>query len=294
MWVKVHFTIIKTVITFVLKAVWAVVKFAWKGISAVIRGAVKIISTVVRTYFNIVRTVITTVLKVIWAVVKAVWKGITTVIGGAVRGVVAVVRGAWNLLKSLTTAAFNGIKNIASGLWAKLVSTFSSGADNLVNFIKGLPGRIANLAASFINAGKDLGSSVINGIGDGLRAAGGFVSDLAGSVKDAINGALNLPFTIKGPGPLPDFTIPAFAKGTIAAPGGIARVGERGPENVFLPRGSKVDTAARTRAGDRNPDRPGVRRKVILRIGSRDFEAYVEEIADGRIDAADSLAFQGA
>jgi hypothetical protein len=55
-----------------------------------------------------------------------------------------------------------------------------------------------------------------------------------------------------------------------------------------------VDTAARTRAGDRNPDRPGVRRKVILRIGSRDFEAYVEEIADGRIDAADSLAFQGA
>ena len=33
---------------------------------------------------------------------------------------------------------------------------------------------------------------------------------------------------------------------------------------------------------------------VVLRIGSRDFLAYVEEIADNRIVASDNLAWQGA
>lgn len=34
--------------------------------------------------------------------------------------------------------------------------------------------------------------------------------------------------------------------------------------------------------------------KVILRVGARDFVGYIEEIADDRIDAADTLAWQGA
>jgi hypothetical protein len=38
----------------------------------------------------------------------------------------------------------------------------------------------------------------------------------------------------------------------------------------------------------------GLPKKIMLRIGSRDFEAYVSELTDGRIEAADSLAWQGA
>jgi hypothetical protein len=60
---------------------------------------------------------------------------------------------------------------------------------------------------------------------------------------------------------------------------------------VDLPRGSRVHTHTETQkivGGSALP------RKVILRVGGRDFVAFVEEIADGRIDAADSLAWQGA
>ena len=42
--------------------------------------------------------------------------------------------------------------------------------------------------------------------------------------------------------------IPGFATGTSFAPGGLALVGERGPELVNLPRGSKVKTAGVTKA----------------------------------------------
>lgn len=46
---------------------------------------------------------------------------------------------------------------------------------------------------------------------------------------------------------LPSGTIPGFASGTSYAPGGMALVGERGPELVNLPRGSRVHTANQTR-----------------------------------------------
>lgn len=87
---------------------------------------------------------------------------------------------------------------------------------------------------------------------------------------------------------LPDNPIPRFANGTRFAPGGLALVGERGPELVRLPRGSKVNTATQTQTA------LGLPKRVVLRVGARDFVAYVEELADGRIDAADSLAWQGA
>ena len=38
-----------------------------------------------------------------------------------------------------------------------------------------------------------------------------------------------------------------FARGTTSSPGGMALVGEEGPEMVNLPRGSQVQTAAQTR-----------------------------------------------
>jgi phage-related tail protein len=40
--------------------------------------------------------------------------------------------------------------------------------------------------------------------------------------------------------------VPAFAKGTMSAPGGLAWVGEQGPELVNLPRGSQVIPAGRS------------------------------------------------
>ncbi len=45
-----------------------------------------------------------------------------------------------------------------------------------------------------------------------------------------------------------DKLVPAFAKGTNSAPGGMALVGEEGPELVNIPRGSQVFTAAESRS----------------------------------------------
>ncbi|PKB19660.1 hypothetical protein B0I00_1900 [Novosphingobium kunmingense] len=70
-------------------------------------------------------------------------------------------------------------------------------------------------------------------LGDALRnIAAQFASKILDKAFDALGSALK---------------IPGFATGTQFAPGGLALVGERGPEFVNLPRGARVHTASDTR-----------------------------------------------
>lgn len=79
--------------------------------------------------------------------------------------------------------------------------------DDLIDTISELPGRIADAA---------------RGLWDGIPRPPSFISDGIGGVFGGL-GRLN-----------------PFATGVASAPGGLALVGERGPEIVQLPRGSRV------------------------------------------------------
>ena len=290
--VRTYFTIIRTVITTVLNVVRAIVTRVWTGIRVVVSAVVRVVSRVVGNAFQNIRSVVTSVMNTVRSVISRVWNAIKSTVTSVVNGVRNAVSKGFNTIKRVVGDVMGSLRGLASKGINAMKSAVTSGLTTVVNFVKGVPRRVLALAGSFLNAGRTVGGKVIGGIMDGLRAAGGYVSNLAGSIKSAINGALNLPFTIRGPGPLPDFTIPAFARGTNNAPGGLALVGERGPELVNLPKGSQVKTAAQTRAMARDPERSELPRKVVLSIGGREFIAFVQEIADGRITANDSLARQ--
>lgn len=288
-----HFTLVSRTVGISMRIVQRVISVAWRVIRTVFGTYLRIIGTVVRTYFNVYKTIVMAVFNVIRRVISVAWKVIRVVVGAGARFVRAIIGTEMAAARAIFSRVWGVMKGVASRAWNGIKTVVGAGARGVVAILKAIPRKILNLASNFLQAGQDLGKRVIRGIGMGLSAAGGFISDIGSSVKHAINSALHLPVHIKGPGPLPDFTIPAFARGTNYAPGGIALVGERGPELVNLPRGSQVKTAAETRAaaGSAAPSLP---KKILLRIGSRDFEAYVAELADGRIDAADSLAWQGA
>ncbi|CAA07113.1 gp43 [Lomovskayavirus C31] len=146
----------------------------------------------------------------------------------------------WDKSRSATKNTFNNVKNFAK-----------DALNAVVNFVKGLPGRILSAASSLLSAGKRIGGYVIDGIKNGLSKLGGFASSLASAVgraaKGAINGVIDLlnwatPNKLgwgKLSIDLPDNPIPKIrAMGGPAS--GWTRVGERGPEDVFLPNGSTV------------------------------------------------------
>lgn len=123
-----------------------------------------------------------------------------------------------------------------------------------VSALKDLPGKM-----------RTAGSQAIQGFLDGLsdfgEAAAGVGSRIAKAIRDAINSALPDSLSFGGGSvagvsiPKVTINIPKLAKGTTNFAGGLALVGEKGPELVNLPRGAGVtnarDTAAML-AGGRN------------------------------------------
>jgi len=79
-------------------------------------------------------------------------------------------------------------------------------------------------------------------------------------------------------------SVPKFANGTQNAPGGMAWVGERGPELVNLPRGSQVIPAHRAQSMGGG----GVTINVDAR-GSADPAAVRAQVQQGIIEAAPSI-----
>ena len=158
------------------------------------------------------------------------------------------------------------IKDKVFGFGTAITNKVSSIKDSVVGFITGIPGQITALGQSFLNAGKTLGGKILTGIRDGLTAAVGFAGNVASGlwrkVKDAVNSNVvdkintALPNSISlgpfGNIDLPDNPVPRLAAGSRNFRGGMALVGEQGPELVAMPRGSRVFTARETEDMARN------------------------------------------
>lgn len=182
----------------------------------------------VQSYLGLWRRLFSTLLSAARLGLSLIRQGFVTW-AGAVRGVV--------------NALINGVKSIIRG-----------GLDFVVSAVRGLPGRIRALGGSFAEAGR----AIINAFVNGLKNAGGVISGIAGNVWTALRGLLNaaidrinaaLSFTISLPGPdihVDPPNIGHVATGTPSWRGGLAEVGEFGPELVGLPQGSRVWDTQRT------------------------------------------------
>lgn len=109
---------------------------------------------------------------------------------------------------------------------------------NLGGTFGGVAGTIANLATSIINPAMQSSIDKVSQLQAAMQGVTGFLQKIFGNkVGGILGGVLQIAGTVFGGG---GGGIPGFANGTSFAPGGLAMVGERGPELVNLPRGSQV------------------------------------------------------
>lgn len=169
--------------------------------------------------------------------------------------------------------------DIISGLWEGLKADWESIKSSISGFARSIPNifrsetqtqspsRVMMAVGQDIMAGLDVGLQSMEGdISGGLQSFASGISQTfanilteGGSFKESFQklvssslGQFGGSLIQKGVGTLlGGFGIPGFANGTNFAPGGLAMVGERGPELVNLPRGSKVipNNALRGRGG---------------------------------------------
>lgn len=200
----------------------------WDRIKEVLRAAWEKIKEVASSIWNGIKNVLTTV-----------WEGIKTAIGTYV-----------GLYKTAFKTAWEAIKTVAKTVWEAIKTVV---VDPLV-FIKDKIGDalswIKDRWHSIWSGIKDFFGDVWDGIKSLARGAMNFVIDRVNDMINALNVLVDAIDTALGPfinmPAVP--TIPNLARGTQSFRGGLAVVGERGPELVDLPRGSSVFPGVRTSA----------------------------------------------
>lgn len=281
-------------ITTIIRTIW--MKFGG-DLKTFISGTLTNIATIISGVFRVIAGIFQTVSALLRGDWSGLWSGIKSIVSGARDVIVGIVGQLFNTLKFAFTSGLKALSGIASSLFSTIGGVISAGIDAVVTVVTTLPSKIAALAGEMLTAGKDLIGGLFDGILDAARSGAGFVADLANAIKSAINNALDLPLKLDKPGFLGGGSvtlIPAFAKGTNFAPGGLALVGEQGPELVTLPRGSRVDTAAVTKRLAASPAPlalagAGGGRVAMTITNWDDGTGYFEELADGRVETAASM-----
>lgn len=149
--------------------------------------------------------------------------------------VIGFVGGVVETITSTLSKLLGGLPELIGSLFG---AAWSFVIDSLVPFIVEmvklwftLPFRLAGL-----------GLEILNTIVRGLSGLPGKVADIIGDAFRSLSIDIG-PFHIRGGGitiDLPRIDLPHFAEGVVGFRGGLAVVGEKGPELVRLPRGSDV------------------------------------------------------
>ena len=194
-----------------------------------------------------------------------------TAAGGALKSAATDAKDPWAGLRGAVDKAKESL-DFAKDATKGFLSDLRTGLMNGEGFFK-----------SFGNAALNVLDKIINKIEDQLVEALFSLNSTGGSSGGGLFGSI-----LGGIGKL--F---GFAKGTNYAPGGVAMVGEEGPELVELPRGSKVNTANETRRmmNPANQNGGGGSSDVVT-ITLRDDSGRMASIADQQIQTRSGTIVQ--
>lgn len=250
--VKGAFLIIKgifKVVSGVLKGDW---KKVWEGIKDILKGAAKILIGLVKNLWNTIKFAFKSAGVVLKALVGKLWDLIKALFKKGVDWVWNQIKDLPGKIKKAAGLYMTAGKWIIGKLWDAAKILVPKISNWVFEQVQKVPGRIKSLAGKMLEAGKTLIGKLFEGIKNVAKNAAGFAGDVAGGIADALKGHINsmidrlnsaIPNSLgwgKFAIDIEDSPIPHLARGTNFHKGGLALVGEEGPELVNLPRGSKV------------------------------------------------------
>ena len=229
---------IRTVLAAIGSVISTVFTGAWNIAKRVFSTGARVLVAVIRNPIGAIRAVVTGIGRTISSVFRWAWNTARNVFRVGVTAIVAVVRGAIGRARAVAglvgraiTTAFNVIKNIP-GFVSRIFG-------DVIGFIRGLPTKVASAAVGLFNGIKDSFRDAINWI---ITKWNALSLTVGGGKIELPTGDISIPsITLNTP------DLPHLASGGTIGTGGLAVVGERGPEIVALPRAATVTPASESR-----------------------------------------------
>lgn len=170
----------------------------------------------------------------------------------AVDNTFAWIKAHWPLLIAILT----GPIGLAVLTIVRNFDKIKGAVQSVIRWIGQIPGKVGAIAGQVASKAGAIGRALVRGITGAFKAVGGFAADIGRAVGDWINAHTIFGDEIKiGPAHV---RIPALAEGGLVTSAGMALVGERGPELLQLPGGSRVTPLARPTLAMSAPSLGGV------------------------------------
>ncbi|MDA1968463.1 phage tail tape measure protein [Bacillus cereus] len=229
--VKNAFSIIQSIITFVMPAVMMIVKSAWDAIKDIIQGAVNLIMGIIKFFAS-----------VLTGDFSGMWTGIKQIFSGAIQLI-------WGLIQfSFVKQIFGAVKGLASSFGSTISSMWSTVVGYFKTFIKEPIASVVRMAIDIGEAAMKIKDKLINPIKEAWSGIMGWIDKIKNGVanmfsgvhipvpKISVNGSLN-PVNWASEG-LPSFSVKWAANGALIKPGNPTLIGvgdARGYDETVLP-----------------------------------------------------------
>lgn len=204
---------------FIMQAATAIGSFA-KDIATRISPLISMLFTGIQTGIDIIKPIWMALWPTMSKLLQGVWNEIAGIVQIAWALVSGIIKIGLDILSGNWGQAWADLKNMLGGVWAGIKTFVQGGLGTILSVIKDAGQHIIDfLTAPFTSASKYI-SQIFGGMGT-------FVHDALNAIP-GVGGALHI------------LHVPGFANGVTNFSGGLAMVGEDGPELVNLPNGSDV------------------------------------------------------
>lgn len=218
----------------------AFIQRTWASIQEIIALALEVVRNTIVPVFQGIATFLSehteeikTILGGAWQIIQSIVDAAMEVIKGVLFAALLIIQGDWD-------GAWKVVKLTAENVWKEIQNVISGALTILETTLGGAWERIKGLAASTWDSIKASINSVKDAIQPLIDAFQRLKDFLAGLKLPNPLAGITLPSIPGGGGGALLSDIPVNAGGTSYFGGGLSWVGERGPELVRLPRGSRI------------------------------------------------------
>jgi TP901 family phage tail tape measure protein len=229
----IHFDTIKEWIAAAWEWVKGVTETVWNGIRGAVESVINVIRGAIESVFNAVRAYIEFVFNLYRAIITGVWNAISSTVRTIINGVRSTIETVLGTIRRIWQEGWDRVKGAVESVWEGIKDAVRTGKQfvedrisDIVRFFTDLPGKLRSGmtgVAEIIRAPFREAFNAIKGLWNNS------VGKISFTAPDWIPG-------IGGKG----WSVPKLAAGSAFWGGGMAVVGDRGPETVYLPRGSRV------------------------------------------------------